>query len=132
MIEPQNLYFRTKDNGAAVFRIDTENRQKRLELQPIANVNLNKGDFNPNPETPPTKEEAQQIYSWINKRRAVVTARHLDDVTRLIDTLNSTAQWLQAKATAEELDIFADDLLLSMHDLRSVIVRKKAAQLMRD
>lgn len=131
MIEPKNLYFRSKDNGAAVFRVDTANQQKRMELKPIANVNLNKGDFNPNQETPPTPEEIEEIHKWIEKRRALMTIRHQDDVTRLIDNLNSTAQWLQSKATSEDIDTFADDLLLSMHDLRSVIVRRKTDQLLK-
>lgn len=129
MNKPSNLYFRTKDNGAAVFRVDIENRQKRLELQPIANLNLNKGQINPNSETPPTAAETAEIECWISERQAIVVSRQADDVLRLIDELNSTAHWLQTKADDDTLDSVADDLLLAMHDLRSVIVRRKSAQL---
>lgn len=52
--------------------------------------------------------------------------RRIDDLIRTTDHLNLTAQWAQTKATDEQIDMFADDLLMAMHDLRSVIVRKKA------
>ena len=129
MNKPSNLYFRTKDNGAAVFRVDIENRQKRLELQPIANLNLNKGQINPHAEYPPTAAEIAEIKAWITERQDIVAARRTDDILRLIDDLNSTAHWLQTKADDDTMDAVADNLLLAMHDLRSVIVRKKSAQL---
>lgn len=129
MNKPSNLYFRTKDNGAAVFRVDIENRQKRLELQPIANLNLNKGQINPHSEYPPTAAEIAEIESWILDRQAIVANRQTDDILRLIDELNSTAHWLQTKADNDTLDAVADDLLLAMHDLRSVIVKRKSSQL---
>jgi len=36
-------YFRTRENGAAVFRVDTENRQRRIEMDQIAIVNVRNG-----------------------------------------------------------------------------------------
>ena len=30
------FYFRIRENGAVVFRVDTENRQRRIELDEIA------------------------------------------------------------------------------------------------
>ncbi len=129
MNKPSNLYFRTKDNGAAVFRVDTENRQKRLDFKPIANLNLNKGQINPHAEHTPTADELHEIEEWILKRQEVIATRQTDDIHRLIDTMNSTAQWYQTKADHESLDEWADELLLAMHDLRSVIVRKKSEQL---
>ena len=129
MNKPSNLYFRTKDNGAAVFRVDIDNPQKRLELQPIANLNLNKGQINPHSEYPPTADETAEIESWISQRQVIIAKRQTDDILRLIDELNSTAHWLQTKADDDTLDSVADDLLLAMHDLRSVIVRKKSVQL---
>jgi hypothetical protein len=129
MNTPSNLYFRTKDNGAAVFRVDIENRQKRLELQPIANLNLNKGQINANSEFPPTADEVVEIESWITQRQEIILKRQSDDIQRLVDDLNATAHWLQTKADDDTLDAVADNLLLAMHDLRSVIVRKKSEQL---
>jgi len=40
-------YFRVRENGAAVFRVDTENRQRRIEMDQIAVVNTNKGEVKP-------------------------------------------------------------------------------------
>ena len=37
-----DYYFRIRDNGATVFRVDTENRQRRMELEEIAVVNLDR------------------------------------------------------------------------------------------
>ena len=46
-----------------------------------------------------------------------------------MDHLNLTTQWVQSKATDEQLDAVTDALLLAMHDLRSTLVRKKADRL---
>ena len=45
MSDLPTLYFRGRENGAAVFRLDGENRDRRLELEQIAVVNTNRGDF---------------------------------------------------------------------------------------
>lgn len=109
--------------------MDIENRQKRLELQSVANLNLNKAQINSNSESPPTADEVGEIESWITARQEIIFKRRLDDILRLIDDLNATAHWLQTKADDDALGPVADDLLLAMHDLRSVIVRKKSEQL---
>lgn len=46
--------------------------------------------------------------------------------------MNLTTQWAQSRATPEQLDQVTDALLLAMHDLRSVLVRKKADRLLKD
>ena len=45
-----------------------------------------------------------------------------------IERLNLTTVWAQQSASVEDLSKVADKLLLAMHDLRSVLVRKKAQQ----
>jgi hypothetical protein len=40
-----------------------------------------------------------------------------------------TAHWAQAKATDDDLDRVTDDLLMAMHDLRTVLVRRMAARM---
>lgn len=52
--------------------------------------------------------------------------RDMDDIHRAIDYLNLTTQWVQSKATDDQLEQVTDALLLAMHDLRSTLVRKKA------
>ena len=55
----------------------------------------------------------------------------IDDILRAVDYLNTTTQWVQSRAEDDELEEITDDLLLAMHDLRSVLVRKKADRLMK-
>lgn len=38
--ELPEYYFRVRENGAAVFRVDTENRQRRIEMDQIALANI--------------------------------------------------------------------------------------------
>ena len=41
-----------------------------------------------------------------------------------------TTQWVQSKATDDQLEAVTDNLLMAMHDLRTVLVRKKAERLL--
>ena len=126
MSSNSNLFFRVRDNGAAVFRVDTENRQRRLDLQQIAVVNIRNGQVKPQGEQVPTAAERNEIDAWAVERRKTLAIRKIDDIKRATDHLNDTAQWVQSDATDEQIDEFADDLLMAMHDLRSVLVRKKS------
>jgi hypothetical protein len=45
--ELPDYYFRVRENGAAVFRVDTENRQRRIEMDQIAIINMRNGEINP-------------------------------------------------------------------------------------
>ncbi len=119
-------YFRVRENGAAVFRVDTQNRLRRLELEQIAVLNIRNGEVKPQGGRALSAEDKAAIEAWMEERRALLKRRELDDIRRTIDHLNLTAQWAQSRATPEELAEITDDLLLAMHDLRSVLVRKKA------
>jgi hypothetical protein len=122
-------YFRVKDNGAAVFRVDTENRQRRIEMDQIAVVNVKNGEIKPQGDRVLTPEDRAEIEAWITHRREVLGAREVDDILRAVDHLNLVTQWAQSKATDAQLEEITDTLLLTMHDLRSVLVRKKADRL---
>ncbi len=121
-----NLYFRVRDNGATVYRIDTENRQRRLDLAQIAVVNTNNGQIKPHGDEGPTPAEMDEIERWMTARKATLSERAIDDIFRAIDHLNLTAHWAQTKASDDELEKFTDPLLMAMHDLRMVLVRKKS------
>ncbi|MEX1662528.1 hypothetical protein AB4874_12845 [Thioclava sp. 15-R06ZXC-3] len=123
-------YFRVKDNGAAVFRVDTENRQRRIEMDQIAVVNIRNGEIKPQGERALTPEDRTEIETWIAHRREVLAAREVDDILRAVDHLNLVTQWAQSKATDTQLEEITDTLLLTMHDLRTVLVRKKADRLL--
>lgn len=126
-----DYYFRVKENGAAVFRVDTENRQRRIELDQIAVVNVKKAEIKPHGDRTLTDEDLAVIRQWIAERQALLARRDIDDIHRAVDHLNLTTQWVQSSATDEQLEEVTDALLLAMHDLRSVLVRKKADRLMR-
>ncbi len=123
------FYFRIRENGAAVFKVDTENRQRRIEMEEIAIVNVRNGNIKPHGERKLSAEEKAAIDDWLEKRLALLAARDIDDILRAIDHMNLTTQWVQSKATESQLDEVTDSLLLAMHDLRSVLVRKKAERL---
>ena len=129
--ELPDYYFRVKENGALVFRVDTENRQRRIELEPIASVNVQTGTIRPQGGRELTPEELRRIEDWRAARQRTLAARDLDDIHRAIDHLNLTAHWAQSRADDAALEEVTDALLLAMHDLRSVLVRKKTERLSR-
>lgn len=125
-VELPELFFRVKDNGAAVFRVDPENRQKRIELDQIAVVNIRNGEIKPTGKAEVSESEQEAMQTWLTERLALAERREIDDIHRAIDQLNLTAQWAQSKATPDQLEEVTDRLLMSMYDLRQVLVRKKA------
>lgn len=127
--ELPEYYFRVRENGAAVFRVDTENRQRRIEMDQIAMVNIRNGEIKPNGGRKLSEADVARIQEWMAERSQVLAHRDIDDIHRTVDHLNLTTQWAQSKATDEQLELVTDALLLAMHDLRSVLVRKKADRL---
>lgn len=122
-------YFRIRENGAAVFRVDTENRQRRIDMEEIAMVNVKNGNIKPHGETKLTPEDTAAIKDWLAERTALLARREIDDIHRAIDHLNLTTQWVQTRASDAELEAVTDALLLAMHDLRTALVRRKAERL---
>ena len=122
-------YFRVRDNGAFVFRVDTENRQRRIEMDQIAVVNIRNGQIKPHGERDLTERDLSVIEEWMAERLEILAHRDIDDIHRAVDYLNTTTHWAQSKATDDQLELVSDALLLAMHDLRSVLVRKQADRL---
>jgi len=123
-----DYYFRVRENGALVFRLDPDTRLRRIDLEQIATLNMKNGEVKPHGERKLTATDQAAIRDWMRARAETLAARDLDDIFRAIDHLNLTAQWAQSRATPEDLAQVSDALLLAMHDLRSVLVRKKADQ----
>lgn len=124
-----DYFFRVRENGAFVFRLDTENRQRRLEMDQIAVANVRNGEIKAHGNRTLSEHDLATIRDWMKQRRATLARRELDDIHRVIDTLNTTAQWAQSKAEDDDLEEVTDALLLAMHDLRSVLVRKKSSRM---
>ncbi|RXV62191.1 hypothetical protein C6W92_11110 [Roseovarius sp. A46] len=125
-------YFRVRENGAFVFRVDTENRQRRIDMDQIAVVNIRKSEIKPHGDRELTEADLAAIREWMAERQEILAHRDIDDILRAVDYLNTTAHWAQSRATEEQLEQVTDALLLAMHDLRTVLVRKKADRLTRE
>ncbi len=129
--ELPDYYFRVRDNGAFVFRVDTENRQRRIEMDQIAVVNLRNGEIKPHGQRTLSEEDVAEISAWMQERTELLARRDIDDIHRAVDYLNTTTHWVQSRATDAQLEDVTDRLLLAMHDLRSVLVRKKADRMLK-
>jgi len=126
-----DYYFRIRENGAVVFKVDTENRQRRIDMEEIATVNVKNGNIKPHGDRALTGAEIALIRDWTQARVALLARRDIDDIHRAVDYLNTTTQWVQARASDDQLEEVTDALLMAMHDLRSVLVRKKAERLLK-
>ena len=112
--------------------MDTENRQRRIEMDQIAVLNIRNGEIKPQGDRVLSDGDMAAIKTWMAARAEVLAQRDIDDIYRAVDYLNVTTQWVQSKASPEQLDAVTDGLLLAMHDLRSVLVRKKADRVGKD
>lgn len=129
-VDLPEYYFRTRDTGASVFRVDTGNRHRRIEMDQIATIAMRTGEIRAHGDRNLTDEDKAAIKTWIADRQETLDWRQMDDILRTIDHLHSTAHWTQSKATDEQLEMVTDTLLMAMHDLRSVLVRKKAERML--
>ena len=127
--ELPEYYFRVRKNGAVVFRVDTQNRQSRIEMEQIAVVTIRNGKIKPQGDRVLTPAELTAIDVWVRDRNAVLAQRDIDEIRSTVDHLNLATHWAQSSANDAQLDQITDDLLLAMHDLRTVLVRKKAERL---
>ncbi len=129
--ELPDYYFRVRENGAFVFRVDTENRQRRIEMDQIATVNMRNGEIKPHGDRTLSEADLLRIKDWMAERGTVLARRDMDDIHRAVDYLNLTTHWAQSRASEAQLEEVTAAFLLAMHDLRTVLVRKKADRLMK-
>lgn len=129
MTDLPEYFFRTRDNGAFVFRVDAENRQRRIDMDQIATVNIRNGEVKPQGDRALTDADMKAIRDWMDERQKLLNKREVEDILRTVDHLNQTAHWAQTRATDNQLERVTDALLLAMHDLRGVLVRRKADRL---
>ena len=125
-------YFRVRDTGAFAFRVHAADRARRIEMEQIAVINIRNGEIKPHGDRALTDEDVAAIKEWMQDRVETLAARDIDDIFRSVDVLNQTAHWAQTKATEDQLELVTDALLLSMHDLRTVLVRKKADRVLKE
>lgn len=111
------LFFRRRPNGATAFRVTLGTR---VEMEPLADLKLRSGDIRLRGDRSLTDDEQAEITAWM-ARAGSAQGGPADD---LIEALNHVAHWAQGAATQPEIDAISDDLLLAMHDLRAVLVRR--------
>lgn len=124
-----DLYFRIKDNGATVFRINDETRQRRLDLQPVAKANVRNGDIKLRKDVTLSDAELSEIKAWLDARSTELQGREIEQARLTIEQLNTTANWISSKPDEAVADAISEDLLMAMHDLRTAIVRFKSKML---
>jgi hypothetical protein len=120
------LYFRLRDNGATVFRMQDDARNGRIDMTQIATVNLRSGEIKVGAEKSLSEVEKSEIDQWVADRRESQSWRRLDKVMQTIEDINHAAHWVQTEASDEDLEGVTDALFLAMHDLRQVLVRRAA------
>ena len=84
-----------------------------------------KGEIKPRGNRTLSDADLSAIEAWLAKRE---TSGEPAKAQNAIKHLNLAADWAQRKATPNELTQVTDDLLMAMHDLRTVLVKKKADQ----
>jgi len=126
MVERPTLYFRRKDNGAAVYRI-APGDHARLDLQHIAVLKQN-GEVKPAGKQTPTEMELTEIAAWHDTRKAKQESRDAARVDQLVGDMNAVAQWVQANANDTQIAQSSQSILMAMHDLRSTLVRRLSDQ----
>ena len=120
------LYFRVKENGAAVFRIAHASREGRLDMEPIATVALRSGQIRETGDL--SDDDRARIEAWLADRRDVIEARRGALGADTAEAVMLCAHWVQSEASDEALDAVTDDLLLAMHDLRAALARRRAGR----
>lgn len=114
------LYFRKRKQGAFAFRLDVENRQRRLELIQVATI-TGKGEVRPHKRFPPTPEEMTEIETWM---AAQAEGKPPSAGEKAVEEINLITQWVAKDAGDEEILSASDPILLAVHDLRHEIVRR--------
>ena len=122
-------FFRYRKNGAIVFRIGSDNRQQRIDMEPIAKINLRKNTVEPQGGRTLVDADHMAIRTWIAQQTDPSSPPQAGSVQATLEHLNLTAQWAQSQASDEALEAATPELLLAMHDLRTVLVRKQAKRL---
>lgn len=120
------LYFRLRPGGATVFRVTEMAKDRRMDLVQIANLNLKNASIKPSKNEALSEDETQRIQKWLNDRLVADAQSNREQIGELIDRLGLAAHWIKADAGDEDIAAIERQLLLAMHDLRQVLVRRKS------
>jgi hypothetical protein len=93
-------------------------------MDEIAAVNVKNGTVRPHGDRRLTDADHAAIADWLARRQAQLATREVEDILRTVDQLNLAAGWAAGRASDAQLEAVTDALLMAMHDLRSVLVRR--------
>jgi len=119
-----DLYFRRRDKGATVFRVETGDTG-RMEMQPIATVKPN-GDIKDGGNFQPDETERARILDWIASQAALQIARDAARMDEMLGGINRFTHWVQTEAPDSLIVENFEPILFALHDLRTTLVRKIA------
>jgi len=117
------LYYRHRDNGVTVFRMEVANRQRRIELNQIATI-LKDGTIAPHKRRPPSDAEREEIAAWWADWQTRSATGDVCETEKFIAALGQFTDWLARRAPGEEVDQQSDALLTALLDLRQTVVRR--------
>ncbi len=123
MADRMQLYYRHRQNGVTVFRLEVANRQRRIELNRIASLSRT-GKITPHPRRVPSDAERDEIARWWQDWQDRRAAGSLGETERFVETLNHFTDWVARRADGAEIDARSDALLTALLDLRQVVVRR--------
>ncbi len=127
MQTPQKLFYRVSNTGADVYRIDLQNRLRRLDLQKIAEINVAEDTID-SFDNDLSIEERADMQKWRKTRQGQLELRSQNDINRLIEAMNHAANWIENDAGDDQISDISDTVLMAMHDLRATLVRKMTAK----
>lgn len=120
------LYFRIKDNGATVFRIEENTRERRTEMVALAEANARNGQVRLRAGVELSDAEKGEIETWIAARRATLAGREARVPEDAIEAMNAAAHWISGQPDSAIADAATEDMLLAIMDLRAAIVRYRS------
>ncbi|PYE83920.1 hypothetical protein [Pseudoroseicyclus aestuarii] len=123
------LYFRLHPGGATVFRVAPDGAQRRLDLLPLAEVTLPGAAIRPLGAADLGAQDRLAIRAWIEARAEATPGPGGAPRQSAVTAINHAAHWAETKATDTDLEAASEELLLAMHDLRAVLLRKKTERL---
>ena len=92
-----DYYFRVREDGAFVFRVATETRKRRIEMDQIAVVNIKNGEIKAHGDGTLSDEDLAHTLAhtkdWMAERTALLAHRDINDIHRAVDYLNFTTHW---------------------------------------
>ena len=74
------------------FKVETENRQSRLDSEQITVINIRNCDVKPHGTYSRTQSEEQLIQDWVTQRKDLLARCEIYDMLRTVGHLNLTAQ----------------------------------------